>query len=333
MNKRKFLGLLLVFVLCIFTLGGCEKDKGTDGQSGGTKTGVGDVVFKIGKEKCSVAEAKILLVNYQNQYRDVYGVDLWKATNGDNKELEHYIKDLAVSELAEIYLMAHIGADQEMELTEEEQLQVETAADVYYNSLNEAEKKYIGASQKDVIALYEKYAMAQKVYATLTESVSQEVSDDDARVMSVMQIYTTESAQANLAYSKIHGGSNFQTVAASYDKSGATNTTVTRDSVPAAAQEAVFSLSNGEYTTLIEAEDGYYIYYCVNNYEPELTEKNKEKVLAERMEEAVSTTYDAYAASTDSKIYTKTWESVTFNTDESLTTMNFFDVFEEYCTP
>lgn len=325
MQKNKIIALMMVAMLAFTMLAGCG--------SGGLGGASGEAVFKIGKEKCSMTEAKILLVNYQNQYRDVYGVDLWKATDGENQELEDYIKDLAISQLAEIYLMAHIGEDQEMELTDDELANVEAAAAAYYSSLNETEKSYFGASEKDIEALYERYAMARKVFSTLTESVSSEVSDDDARVMSVMQIYTQDATKANAAYNKIQNGTDFSAVASTYDQSGAINTTVNRASVPAEAEDQLFALSNGEYTSVIETADGYYIYYCVNNYEQELTEKNKEKVLAERMEAAVSTTYDTYAASTDSKIYANTWDAVSINTDEALTTMSFFDVFEEYCNP
>ncbi len=322
MQKRKIIALAMGMLLIMALLIGCKEADDTSS---------GDAVFKIGKEKCSMTEAKILLVNYQNQYRDVYGVDLWKATGEDNQELTDYIKDLAVSELAEIYLMSHIGTDQDMELTEGELAHVEAAASAYYDSLNEAEKKYFGASQKDIAALYQRYAMARKVFSTLTQGVSGEVSDDDARVMSVMQIYTTDNAKAQAAYSKIEKGTDFMAVAATYDQSGVINTKVNRQTVPAQAEDQLFSLSNDEYTTVIETPDGYYIYYCVNNYEQELTEKNKERVLAARMGEAVSSTYDAYAASTDSKIYADTWDDVRINTDEALTTISFFDVFEEYC--
>ncbi|MBQ8663215.1 MAG: peptidyl-prolyl cis-trans isomerase [Eubacterium sp.] len=320
MRKMKIIAFLMAAVLLVASVVGC---------SGGASST--SAVFKIGKEKCSMTEAKILLVNYQNQYRDVYGVDLWKATENDNQELESYIKDLTISQLAEIYMMAYIGEDQDMELTDVELEHVQAAAAAYYGSLNDAEKDYFGASEKDMEALYEKYAMARKVFATLTQNVSQEVSDDDARVMSVMQIYTEDKATATTAYNKVKSGSEFSAVAATYDESGTINTTVDRLSVPAEAEDAVFDLSNEEYTPVLETADGYYIYYCVNNYEESLTEENKEKVLAARMEEAVASTYETYAASTDSRMYADAWEQVKVNTDEALTTITFFDVFEEYC--
>lgn len=319
MRRVKIIALCMTVILSLSALAGC---KGASPN---------EAVFKIGKETCSMTEAKILLVNYQNQYRDVYGVDLWKATGDENQELESYIKDLTISQLAEIYMMSYIGKDQELELSEEELADIETAAAAYYNSLNDTEKEYFGASEKDIANLYEHYAMARKVFSALTENVEQEVSDDEARVMSVMQIYASTEDYANMAYNKLQGGTDFSAVAAAYNQAESTSLTVDRADVPTEAEEAVFGLSNGEYTSVIGAEDGFYIYYCVNNYEEELTQENKEAVLAQRMEDAVNTTYDTYTASTDSKLYTDRWDKVSVNTDEALSTMSFFDVFEEHC--
>ena len=319
MKGTKLIAISMAAVLGAASLAGCNSPVG------------GETVFKIGKETCSMTEAKILLVNYQNQYRDVYGVDLWKSTGEAYEELESYIKDLTISQLAEIYMMSYIGQDQDLILSDEELEHVEAASAAYFNSLNDTEKEYFGATEKDISNLYQHYAMAKKVFAALTENVEQEVSDDEARVMSVMQIYTATEDYANLAYQKLTSGGEFSAVAAAYNQAESTSLTVDRSDVPAAAEEDVFALSNGEYTPVIAGEDGFYIYYCVNNYEEELTQENKEAVLAQRMEAAVDTTYDTYTASTDSKLYIDRWNSVEVNTDEALSTMSFFDVFEEYC--
>lgn len=322
MRKLKRIAVCLLAALMVTAFVGCDK---------GAPVTDNIAVFKIEKDACSVAEAKLLLMNYQNQYRDVYGVDLWKATGEENQELESYIKDLTISQLAEIYMMAYIGHDQELELSEEEQAHVKEAATAYYTSLNEAELTWSGVSEKDVLNLYEHYAMARKVYAELTANVDTEISDDEARVMSLLQIYTETEEYMNLAYKKLQGGSEFSAVAAAYNQADETSIKADRRDVPKEAEEAVFALTEGSYTPVIEAADGYYIYYCENNYEEELTEKNKASVLKQRMEEAVNTTYDTYAASTDSKLDEERWQEVHVNTEDSITTTGFFTVFEEYC--
>lgn len=322
MRKRRVLAACLAGVLALSVLAGCDKP---------ASVGSNAAVFKIGKESCSMPEAKLLLMNYQNQYRDVYGVDLWKVSGEEHQELETYIKDLTVSQLAEIYMMSYIGKDQELELSEAELEHIEAAAGAYFASLSDAEREYSGASEKDVLNLYQHYAMARKVFSELTDTVDSEVSDDEARVMSVMQIYATTEDYINLAYKKLKSGSEFSAVAAAYNQAETTNLTIDRHDIPDEVEESVFDLANGEYTAVLPIGEGYSIYYCVNNYEEELTEKNKEAVLAMRMEDAVNKTYDTYTASTDSKLYQERWDEVEVKVDDGITTTSFFDVFEEYC--
>ncbi len=322
MKIKRIIAVCLVSILALLVFAGCDKKVAiTDNAS----------VFKIGKETCSLPEAKLMLLNYQNQYRDVYGVDLWKASVDGNKELESYIKDLTISQLAEIYMLAYIGQDQEWELSESELANVEAAAMAYYQSLNDAEIAYTEATEKDVLNLYQHYAMARKVFAEMTESVDQEVSDDEARVMTVLQIFTEKEDAIRVAYSKIQSGSEFSAIAAAYNQAEETRRIIDRSDVPAEAETAVFGLANGEYTDVIAADGGFYIYYCENNYDEELTQKNKESVLAQRMADAVDATYEAYKASTDSKLNAERWNEVEVNSDENLSTISIFDVFEEYC--
>lgn len=332
MRLKKLAVFFMIGVLVVGCLSGCkDKDENANKESKKNNVSSSSIVFKVGKEKCSVSEAKVLLLNYQNQYRDVYGVDLWAATGEDNTELVTYIKDLTVSQLAEIYLMSHIGTDQDMELTEEEMAHVEAAAAAYYSSLNQEEKDYTGATEKDIKSLYEHYAMAQKVYATLTQGVSQEVSDDDARVMSVMQIYNEDEAKVRNAYNQLKKGNDFAKTAKTYGSLTSINSTINRADTPDDIEETVFGLSNKEYTEVLPLGEGYVIYYCVNNLEEELTLENKDVVLKQRMEDAVNKTYSTYAASTDSKLYTDKWSKVSMEPNEAMVTISFFDVFEEHC--
>ena len=89
-----------------------------------------DQVFRINDESCSLAEAKVFLTNYQNIYGTVYGVNLWEHDFEENS-LEQYVKDLTISQLAQIISMDFLAQEQEISLTEEELLSVAEAAKAY----------------------------------------------------------------------------------------------------------------------------------------------------------------------------------------------------------
>ena len=50
-------------------------------------------------------------------------------------------------------------------------------------------------------------------------------------------------------------------------------------------EEAAFALKTGEISNIIEASDGYYIIYCVDDYNEDATLEKKEEVIDERQSE------------------------------------------------
>lgn len=144
-------------------------------------------VFRIGNVSCGLKEAKVYLVNYQNIYGTAYGLDLWQHDFGDSS-LENYVKNITMQELAQVVCLDQLAKEKEMELSEEENGKIAQAAEEYFASLTEEETAYMGVSESDIKEYYEHYALAQKVYHSLTKAVNEEVSDDEARVMEIMQI-------------------------------------------------------------------------------------------------------------------------------------------------
>lgn len=91
-----------------------------------------------------------------------------------------------------------LAKEKEMELSEEEKEKTAQAAEEYFASLTEEETAYMGVSESDIKEYYEHYALAQKVYHSLTKAVNEEVSDDEARVMEIMQIFVSDESPGQM---------------------------------------------------------------------------------------------------------------------------------------
>ena len=144
-------------------------------------------VFTLDKSACSLKEAKVYLANYQNIYGTAYTIDLWQHDFGDASLLD-YVKDITLEELTRVYTMDLLAQSQEVTLSEDETAKVAEAAKEYYASLSEDETAYMDVAEADIAEYYTHYALAQKLYHSLTNGVNEEVSDDEARVMEIMQI-------------------------------------------------------------------------------------------------------------------------------------------------
>ena len=158
-------------------------------------------VFSVDNMKCDKTEALIYLANYKNLYGTMYDVNLLETDDASN--VEKYIRDVTVDELTRIYCMVSIAKQKKITLTDKEKSSVSKAAKEYYDSLNEAEKKFTKADLSDIESAYEHYAIAQKLYNSLSKGVDTEVSDEDARVIHIQKIFVKSKESADSVSQKL----------------------------------------------------------------------------------------------------------------------------------
>lgn len=287
-------------------------------------------VFKIGNRSCSLKEAKVYLVNYQNIYGTAYGLDLWQHDFGDSS-LTDYIKDITLQELTQVVCMNQLAQAKEMELTKEEKKKTAQAAAEYYDSLTEQERNYMDVSENDIAEYYEHYALARKLYHSLTDAVDAEVSDDEARVMEIMQIYVTDEGRADAIASALAQGEDFAALANNYNELKSVQVNVSRDDLPKEAEQIAFDMDDNEISGKIAADGGFYFIKCLNKYNEDLTDANKSNIIAKREKEAFDDEYNEFAASLTSDINSELWDNLEIQTGSEMKTDTFFEVFEKNC--
>ncbi len=170
--------------------------------------------------------------------------------------------------------------------------------------------------------------LADKVYQSLTVGIDAEVSDDEARIMEAMQIFVKDKKSAKEVRQRLKAGEDFAAVASNYNKKPVIEITFGRGELPSEVEQAAFELDNGEVSSRIEAEDGFYFIKCVNKFNEELTDANKSNIVEAREKAAFDDVYEAFVSGLSSKFNEKVWENVELVTDGSITTDSFFDVIE-----
>lgn len=320
-------GLLAVCLLFCILLTGC--------QIGDTSIVVikplsSRYVFQIGEVSCSVKEAKVYLANYQNIYGEAYTLDLWEHDFGD-ESLEEYIKTITLNKLVTVACMTQLAEQQGMALTEEDEANILEAAAAYYDSLTAADKGYLGASEVEIAEYYRHYVLAQKVYYYLTSEINGEVSDDEARVMEVMQIYVTDAADAAIVREKLSDGEDFASVANVYNELPSIQANICRDDLPEEAEKVAFRLDDNEVSEVIAVENGYYFIKCLDKYNEELTEANKVTIVEKREKEAFDDVYNEFVASLTSYINEDVWDELKVDSTSGVQTDSFFEIYEIYC--
>ncbi len=349
MKKRK---IFILFLICLcLALTGCKDDKDNGGNTKVVLTTgfAEDELFRIGDSTCSLSEAMVYLTNMQNQYESIYGTQIWQRKIGDDT-LEKKVKDVVLARMAQIKTMNLLAGQRGVVLTEQEEELVLSAAKEYFSSLNEAEISAMNIDENTVQQLYREYALANKVYSEIIEGTNPEISDDEARTVTVSQIfvktyalnavgekvpYTEESRVA--AFDKIKNiqkmlreGVSFDELATRYSEDGQLTVSFRKGEMEPAYEEVAFELGNEEVSGIIETDSGYYIIKCISTLDREQTDRNKEKIMEQRKEEAFSAIYDEFVLTQIRNLNDELWGQVQFIHDEKCKTTTFFDVFNRY---
>lgn len=347
MLKRKICFLWAVFFL-FMAAAGC-------GRGGDTTVVITtgfkkNEVFRIENSSCSLSEIMVYLTNTQNQYENVYGSRIWE-TQLDGVSLEENVKDTVLARIAQVKTMNLLAEKYAITLNDREQNLVTAAAAEYFGSLNDTEKEALGVEEKDIEKMYTQYALAEKVYSHIIKDINPEISDDDARIILVEKIliktYTTDGAGNRVPYSTKakaeafekaqrilamvnEGEYEFESLAAMYSEDKEITCSFAKGEKEAAFEEAAFNLGNGQVSSIVESDSGYYIIKCLNTFNQEQTDANKLKIMETRKQEVFGQEYDAFVETLTRNLNTKLWDNVTLLHDEAVTTNTFFSVFSKY---
>ncbi len=286
-------------------------------------------VFSMGRMQCMPKEVRIYLANYKNLYGSIGETDLWNG-DFDVTSMEESIRMLSVQHLARVYSMNLYAKDQDIRLTDKEETQVETAAEAYFDSLSKDEIDYLQVSKRDIEEYYRRYAIAEKVYFGLMDSIDEEISEDEARVMDAYVLFTEDEETADIVEKAIANDEEFDRLCASYSQGKKGQVSFGRGTYDEKVEQIAFSLDNDSCSGRIETDEGYYFIYCINKYNKTKSEENKESIVSARKEQAIEDIIGSQGENYYSAFYDNNLNTIAFDTTGNVTTDSFFSTLDMY---
>lgn len=328
-KKTKFCkaaALLGAAVMMISALAGCGKNTKVVLTAGLKK----NEVFRISSASCVLPEVMVYLTNMQNQYESVYGSQIWNASDGQ-LSLEQEEREQVLTQLARIKVMNLLAQKKEVTLDDNEKERAAAAGREYFTSLNSAEVTALNVTQDLITKMYEEYALAEKVYQTIVENVNPEVSDDEARTITVDMIRVSDSAKASQVLGKAkEEGVDFETLAQAESEDQTVMQSFGKGEVSEELEKAAFNLGKDEISDVVESDGSYYILKCISTFDEAQTKANKEKIVKQRQSEAFDTEYTAFEQTLVRQLNEELWDSVTMIHQDDVKTSSFFEVYQMY---
>lgn len=338
MNKRKFypkcrfISLLLVLILGLSMLSGCGKNSQMEEYENNKAT----VVFQFGNHIVTLGETYIYAKTVEERYVNQYGEAVWQlvlpATGTDATSMVDLTREAIVEEIVKVKTLVEHAPDFGIALTDEEIAILEATAKDFYSGLTDDDISSMEITEELVYQVIYENKIANIVTEKILERDPVEISDETARMTTFYDMYfacySINSAGEIVPYSaedkkaqyenalqacstlgtsgisEDHEAQNIEKLAEYYQLDQAKEQTLTPHEILEIYGEDVYnllySMQNGEYTTVIETEYGYHVFEMIELTDTKATKEYKDMLTAEETDKQMSSRLTAWEKAIDS---------------------------------
>lgn len=291
------------------------------------------VIMVVGDTKITYSEVIVYIQMLKRQYEPVFTEDIWDFTTGEDEKFQDLAKDEIINQLARLKIMGFEAAKLDVKLNSDEELEIEDSAVEFLKNITMDDQKKYGINKGLIKTIYTDNYLANKVFDVVTSDIDTKVSDEDAAEVKVKQLKiafkgenkngeelqgTEEQKQAakdriNAVYTKVvEKNKNFDKYIEKYSDADETIVSVIKSQASTGYENEIIGLEKNEYSSVYEAEDGYYMFYCMDNNDTTNLEANKEKIVYDRQDECFTQIYSEWLKNYDTYIVTNLWNKIEF---------------------
>ena len=311
--KKRIIGII---VLVCLLLGACGKSSEPRLERS-QLLGIDDVI-------CSWGEAKIFILTQHTAYGQTYGESVWDVPLSDGN-FESYIRDSLLEYLKTMMLAVYAAEQIGASLSEAEQREVNLAADAFMSDLKGSQG--LGIQAEDVRNAYAHYAMAQIFYRqTITDS-RLEISDEEARIISLQIVEMDASVgyeQASALAEEVKSGRSVSEIIKSYEGASLRTENISRGMYGSTLESIAFSLKQDQWSPVISEDGKYYILRCLSPFMEAETNRNKAEMAIRAREELLNKALRNYARTAQLIYNPELWDSWSMSQFTEAPEIDFF---------
>ncbi len=319
MRKRVLCSLL---ALCLL-LGACGKRQDLSLREN-ELLAVGDIV-------CTWPEAQIYILSQYTRYTSSYGSGIWKVELADGT-FEQYIRD-GLLDYLELLFLADCGARRAgVTLSNAERSSVAHAAEAYMQQLGEEGRAATGITREVAEEAFARFARAQIFYRQTMIDGHVEISDEEARVIS-LQIVEIEHragyAEALRIQTELEKGTQIGEILRGVDGVSVRKENVVRGTYGEEWETVAFALKEGRWSPIISQDTSYYLIQCLSPYVVEETARHKAEMEKSLREENLNSALKELADTVQLIYNPDRWNKWSMQQFGKLPPVNFYDYTAE----
>ena len=328
-DALKLLIITCVLLICMTLLPGCG------GRVVFVREFPDDILFVMNDEPCVCDEYRIYLGSLQ--YENSAGVlkELMELYPQAREDLQKH----AMERLETVKALRLYAGSAGILLTHEEETGCEENA-ARFCSLNAA----YGDKTELAAGIFKDLALYAKTKESIMSEYAAEISDDEARVVTVLEFFAPfenyaspeEAHDAVLeAQEKMmaapDAGMSFSAYAeeagwiltADHPDANTAVRTISREGEDSETVMLVFELEDGETSQILRTEEGYYVWYCISAFDQALCDENKRNLTAKRRQEVYDSVLAGFVSELDFSLDRKQFERLLSGEDTALNSSVF----------
>ncbi len=297
----------------------------------------GELILIVGDVQVFYNEAMVYLKSVQNNYESGYGKGIWAADIfGEGESFGDHIKEEVIKQITELKVINEKAKEENIFLTEEELAEAKAYASEHFEGISDPDIDRYLVTKELLEQVYAENMLAEKMFETKTINVNTEVSDLDAKQVTVQHIlihntnfdsegnpvpFTAEEKdkaleKAETLLQKAKEAEDFSELAEANSEAGQIEYTFGRGQGPKeysdAFEQAAFTLQTGQVSNLVATDYGWHIIYCESAFNVDATRQRKENIIEERRTRMFADLYTEWSADFDVVVNSEAWDSVSF---------------------
>lgn len=334
--KKKWKVLCLVFCMTAAVCAGCSKKPGeSDALTGlpDRSEYMDDAVVTIDGAGIGYREAMLYLQSAKQEYESAYGGEIWQyRLNEDGQTLGEWVKNQTLEQMIYIKIVCAQAKRLGIELDSEEKSRVAERTEAYMEKAEYSTLALYGIARKDVEQVYTDTALAQKIYDSVTLNVDTDISNEEAAqkhlqslmlknyhedelgnrsALTVQELIATLDRFDTLYKEAVETEDFYSLAYANTEDKEYLDIMVGEGDLPEEFA-AAYGLAAGE-AMQIRTDGGYYIFYCVSEYDEDATIAKKEEMIALRQEEAFKELYEEWRGAAEIEMNEVIWKAIGFD--------------------